>query len=183
MKNVSFIFSSGISSRFQLLSQSLRQVTYVLLTLAPLDGYSSSASVQALPLHRAISFDLHVLGMPPAFILSQDQTLQIDLFSFVSLAFRKLTFCSVFKDLTLSCCFFLQVALLIYQTYSSKSSVFLTFFLFFAFLLHSTFSPFFLASFLKCPFNISPYLLLCQYISFPFFIFFLKSKNVETNNS
>ena len=26
--------------------------------------------------HRSASFDLHVLGTPPAFILSQDQTLQ-----------------------------------------------------------------------------------------------------------
>ena len=32
--------------------------------------------MQALQLHQAFSFDLHVLGMPPAFILSQDQTLQ-----------------------------------------------------------------------------------------------------------
>ena len=30
---------------------------------------------QARILHWATSFDLHVLGMPPAFILSQDQTL------------------------------------------------------------------------------------------------------------
>ena len=33
----------------------------------------SSASEDLLP------FDLHVLGMPPAFNLSQDQTLQFDL--------------------------------------------------------------------------------------------------------
>ena len=36
--------------------------------LAPLDGNSKSDFVQALHLHWAISFDLHVLGMPPAFI-------------------------------------------------------------------------------------------------------------------
>ena len=29
------------------------------------------------PLDPKVSFDLHVLGTPPAFILSQDQTLQI----------------------------------------------------------------------------------------------------------
>ena len=42
--------------------------------------------VQALHLLWATSFDLHVLGMPPAFILSQDQTLQkkIYLLSFIS---------------------------------------------------------------------------------------------------
>ena len=30
------------------------------------------------PLSPKTSFDLHVLGMPPAFILSQDQTLKFD---------------------------------------------------------------------------------------------------------
>ena len=55
----------GISQNFSWLSPSKRQVTYVLLTRAPL--YS---------LRRAFSFDLHVLSMPPAFVLSQDQTLQ-----------------------------------------------------------------------------------------------------------
>ena len=39
--------------------------------------------MQALHLHWAISFDLHVLGMPPAFILSQDQTLQKNIFFWV----------------------------------------------------------------------------------------------------
>jgi hypothetical protein len=33
-----------------------------------------------LPPKRNFSLDLHVLGTPPAFILSQDQTLQFDLF-------------------------------------------------------------------------------------------------------
>ena len=67
--------SSGISNRFQLLSQSSRQITHVLLTLAPLSGnpYPYCAST---PFQRAASYDLHVLGMPPAFILSQDQTLK-----------------------------------------------------------------------------------------------------------
>jgi hypothetical protein len=30
------------------------------------------------PLSPKTSFDLHVLGMPPAFVLSQDQTLKFD---------------------------------------------------------------------------------------------------------
>ncbi len=55
----------GISRRFQRLFPTLRQITYVLLTRAPLYSHRS-----------AFSFDLHVLGMPPAFVLSQDQTLQ-----------------------------------------------------------------------------------------------------------
>jgi hypothetical protein len=32
------------------------------------------------PPKRIFSLDLHVLGTPPAFVLSQDQTLQFDLF-------------------------------------------------------------------------------------------------------
>ena len=46
----------------------MRQVTHALLTRPPL----SHSSVRKL--HSA-SFDLHVLSTPPAFILSQDQTL------------------------------------------------------------------------------------------------------------
>ena len=52
----------GISLAFARVSQTVRQVTYVLLTRSPL-GINTS-------------FDLHVLGTPPAFILSQDQTLK-----------------------------------------------------------------------------------------------------------
>ena len=48
----------------------MRQVIHALLTRPPL---SQSNSIQKLPL--IASFDLHVLGTPPAFILSQDQTL------------------------------------------------------------------------------------------------------------
>ncbi len=54
----------GISSPFGLLSPAEGQVSYVLRTRSPL-GY-----IAAPP------FDLHVLGTPPAFILSQDQTLR-----------------------------------------------------------------------------------------------------------
>ena len=52
----------GISCRFQQLSPAEGQVSYVLRTRSPL---SIAAPV-----------DLHVLGTPPAFILSQDQTLR-----------------------------------------------------------------------------------------------------------
>jgi hypothetical protein len=59
--------ASGISSRFQLLSQSPGQIPHVLRTRSPLN----------LPEQAPwTSFDLHVLSVPPAFILSQDQTLQ-----------------------------------------------------------------------------------------------------------
>ncbi len=55
----------GISSRFQLLFPSKGQVSYILLTHPPLIHLASKIS----------SFDLHVLSTPPAFTLSQDQTL------------------------------------------------------------------------------------------------------------
>ena len=60
----------GISSRFQLLSPSERQVAHALLTRPPL-----SYVVRSEELRDITPFDLHVLGTPPAFVLSQDQTL------------------------------------------------------------------------------------------------------------
>ena len=58
----------GISPAFEMLFPTRGQITHVLLTRLPL--YSRIAP--------AFSFDLHVLGTPPAFVLSQDQTLQLD---------------------------------------------------------------------------------------------------------
>ena len=59
----------GISNDFSLLFPSDRQVAYVLLTSPPLT---------ALKVNFELSpFDLHVLCAPPAFILSQDQTLML----------------------------------------------------------------------------------------------------------
>ena len=60
----------GISSSFPLLSPCMRQVTHALLTRPPLTIRASSSG----------PFDLHVLSTPPAFILSQDQTLCKSLF-------------------------------------------------------------------------------------------------------
>ena len=45
-----------------------RQITHVLLTRAPLSGGPKPP----------FAFDLHVLGTPPALILSQDQTLKLN---------------------------------------------------------------------------------------------------------
>ena len=59
---------SGISGPFEPLSRSPRWVTHVLLTRPPL---TIQVSLDG-------SLDLHVLGTPPAFALSQDQTLQFD---------------------------------------------------------------------------------------------------------
>src|SRR5262245_19973362 len=57
---------SGISPPFGRLSQARGQVTYVLLTRAPL--YSGSCPL--------FSLGLHLFGTPPAFVLSQGPTLQ-----------------------------------------------------------------------------------------------------------
>lgn len=56
---------SGIRPSFPGLSQSPGQITHVLLTRSPLE----------YPASWAFPFDLHVLSTPPAFVLSQDQTL------------------------------------------------------------------------------------------------------------
>ena len=66
-KSCGFSASCGISTFFNVLFPSERQVAHTLLTSPPLT--ISKASFQYCP------FDLHVLGTPPAFILSQDQTL------------------------------------------------------------------------------------------------------------
>ena len=62
--------SSGISTPFGELFRTLGQINHVLRTRAPL--YSSL---------RTFSLDLHVLSAPPAFVLSQDQTLQLRVLS------------------------------------------------------------------------------------------------------
>src|ERR1700704_3696764 len=56
---------SGISHPFRQLSQSEGQITHVLLPRSPLE----------YPPKGAFPLDLHVLSTPPAFVLSQDQTL------------------------------------------------------------------------------------------------------------
>ena len=59
-----------------MLSPSIRQVIHALLTRPPLIHASLGFSMDP--------FDLHVLGTPPAFILSQDQTLMLKCFLFDS---------------------------------------------------------------------------------------------------
>ena len=59
--------SFGISTSFEVLSPSEGQVAYALLTRLPLTFPIAS--------YRVRPFDLHVLSTPPAFILSQDRTL------------------------------------------------------------------------------------------------------------
>ena len=64
------VVSCGISSRFQLLSPSQRLVAHALLTRPLLRYHPKTIS----------PFNLHVLSTPPAFVLSQDQTLSLKLF-------------------------------------------------------------------------------------------------------
>ena len=60
------VVSCGISRCFHLLSPCLGQIAHALLTRPPLK-------------HPKVSpLDLHVLGTPPAFVLSQDQTLMFN---------------------------------------------------------------------------------------------------------
>jgi hypothetical protein len=59
------VVTSSISHPFRQLSQSRGQITHVLLTRSPLE----------YPPKGAFPLDLHVLSTPPAFVLSQDQTL------------------------------------------------------------------------------------------------------------
>ena len=66
----------GISTCFQVLSPCLGQIAHALLTRPPLEY------TEILPkLSFNVSpFDLHVLSTPPAFVLSQDQTLMFNPF-------------------------------------------------------------------------------------------------------
>ena len=61
----------GISDRFQPLFPTEGQVAHALLARPPL----SYIEIRPTASFNATPFDLHVLGMPPAFVLSQDQTL------------------------------------------------------------------------------------------------------------
>ena len=64
-----YVVLCGISTCFQVLSPSGRQVVHALLTRSPLSDHPKTIT----------PFDLHVLGTPPAFVLSQDQTLEFNL--------------------------------------------------------------------------------------------------------
>ncbi len=70
IKTMRFRLLYGISTCFQVLSPSDGQVTHVLLTRSPLLFFRWSKLRW-----KKEAFDLHVLGTPPAFVLSQDQTL------------------------------------------------------------------------------------------------------------
>src|SRR5438876_11376052 len=60
------VVTCGISTSFEVLSPAPGQVTYVLLSRSPLTSVLADFGPS----------DLHVLCTPPAFVLSQDQTLR-----------------------------------------------------------------------------------------------------------
>ena len=76
------VVSCGIRTPFGILSPCLGQVAHALLTRPPLKhtGFHPKTSANLSPL------DLHVLGTPPAFVLSQDQTLAFNPFKSATLA-------------------------------------------------------------------------------------------------
>ena len=65
-KSCDSVVLCGISTCFQVLSPCEGQIAHALLTRPPLECQPKPTS----------SFDLHVLSTPPAFVLSQDQTLE-----------------------------------------------------------------------------------------------------------
>jgi hypothetical protein len=65
---MSSLATCGINSPFGELSPTSRQIAHVLRTLTPLD-------ITCIATNN-IPFDLHVLSTPPAFVLSQNQTLR-----------------------------------------------------------------------------------------------------------
>ena len=130
------VYLSGLSPRFQGLSRSswagCLRITHPF----------ASISVQQAGL---LSIDLHVLGTPPAFILSQDQTLHLISSSIVT-AYRCLSYinlltfvvscnvsisCSVFKELPH--CPFEQCSMSISSSRFLCQHIFCVFLCFFAF--------------------------------------------------
>jgi hypothetical protein len=68
---MSWLIICGINSPFDELSPTSRQIPHVLRTRSPLNYFCIATEV--------IQFDLHVLSTPPAFVLSQNQTLRKNL--------------------------------------------------------------------------------------------------------
>ena len=68
---MSSLIVCGINSPFDELSPTSRQIPHVLRTRSPLNNICIATNV--------VPFDLHVLSTPPAFVLSQNQTLRKNL--------------------------------------------------------------------------------------------------------
>ncbi len=72
--------SCGISTTFAVLSPNRGKVAHALLTRPPLKHIPSRPK----PFQNMSPLDLHVLGTPPAFVLSQDQTLTFNPFPYLN---------------------------------------------------------------------------------------------------
>ena len=134
----------GISTPFGVLFPCLGKVAHALLTRPPLKQLVASYSLSPL--------DLHVLGTPPAFVLSQDQTLSFNPLSLnrvsstkfhsfgITVLFALLLFCIVFKVRTgLALPLFerlAQPALSVYYFFARPSRGFLKVFAVFLLLFH-----------------------------------------------
>ena len=70
-RKMSPLTTCGINSPFGELSPTFRQIAHVLRTRSPLNYFCIATKI--------IPFDLHVLSTPPAFVLSQNQTLRKNL--------------------------------------------------------------------------------------------------------
>ena len=105
----------GITRRFHRLSLSYGQVTHALLARPPLSilNFIPKKSVQNF------SFDLHVLGTPPAFVLSQDQTLVRFVISHSSECYIR-----SFFSLTFVCFLFFPNFLFVKNSQSNCSCIF-----------------------------------------------------------
>ena len=95
--------SCGISTSFPVLFPTERKVAHALLTRPPLE----QSPKQLSPL------DLHVLGTPPAFVLSQDQTLEIIFRKLISSILNTNVFCKVRFKLFLELTRYLPCAIVV----------------------------------------------------------------------
>src|SRR3546814_3479150 len=72
----SFVFSMVLFHLYFFFSSRRRHTRCALVTGVQTCALPISRAPVSIPPKRNFSFDLHVLGLPPAFVLSQDQTLR-----------------------------------------------------------------------------------------------------------
>src|SRR3546814_10340240 len=73
----SFVFSMVLFHLYFFFSSRRRHTRCALVTGVQTCALPISRAPVSIPPERNFSFDLHVLGLPPAFVLSQDQTLRL----------------------------------------------------------------------------------------------------------
>ena len=167
--------SCGISTTFAVLSPNRGKVAHALLTRPPLKHIPSRPK----PFQNMSPLDLHVLGTPPAFVLSQDQTLTFNPFSLSQLLSlmpslsprpspRSLASLSHSESSVFSCVSCLCIVFKVRSRASRKALVYNTKHLLFCQAFFQVFSRFF-ASFLLCEhntFHISPMFVIIRSLCF-----------------